>query len=415
MDVIKRDGAKVEFDENKIIAAVIAAFEEVDGMADDYAIEKATNIANYISEIDKDKPLQVEEIQDLVEKGLMSCKRKDVAKAYILYRQQRTIERQRKTELRCQVKEKLMASNVQNQNANVDERSFGGRMGEANDVQLKDIALWDIMSEKSRKNHLDNIIYTHDLSHYAAGDHNCLSIPFDDLLANGFITRQTDIRPASSINTAFQLVAVIMQLQSLQQFGGVSATHLDWTMVPYVRKSFWKHFKDGLHYIQKEEFPSDEFFDINLSIDSDIYRVTDEAYEYAIDMTRRELRQAVEGMYHNLNTLQSRSGNQLPFSSINYGTCTLLEGRMVIKALLEGCIAGVGKDHRTSIFPCGIFQLGKGINRDPGDPNYDLYQLALQSTAKRLYPNYANIDWSGNVGYDINDPKTYFSTMGLAA
>ena len=135
-------------------------------------------------------------------------------------------------------------------------------------------------------------------------------------------------------------------------------------------------------------------------------------YQYAMDMTKRELNQAVEGMYHNLNTLQSRSGNQLPFTSINYGTCTLPEGRMVIEALLNASIKGIGKLHRTSIFPCGIFQMAKGINRAPGDPNYDMYQLALRSTAQRLYPNYANIDWSGNEGYDKNNVKTYFSTMG---
>ena len=131
-----------------------------------------------------------------------------------------------------------------------------------------------------------------------------------------------------------------------------------------------------------------------------------------MDMTIKECQQAIEGMYHNLNTLQSRSGNQLPFTSINYGTCTLPEGRMVIKALLEGSIKGVGKFHKTSIFPCGIFQCMKGVNRKPGEPNYDLFKLALKSTAQRLYPNYANVDWSGNAGYDVNDPKTYFSTMG---
>lgn len=113
------------------------------------------------------------------------------------------------------------------------------------------------------------------------------------------------------------------------------------------------------------------------------------------------------------NTLQSRSGNQLPFSSINYGTCTLPEGRMVIKALLDVSIKGIGKLHKTPIFPCGIFQLKKGVNRKPGEPNYDLFKLALQSTSQRLYPNYANVDWSGNAGYDENDPKTYFSTIEI--
>ena len=237
------------------------------------------------------------------------------------------------------------------------------------------------------------------------------------MLANGFNTRQTDVRPANSINTAFQLVAVIFQLQSLQQFGGVSASHLDWTMVPYVRKSFHKHFKDGLYYVEETIFdctPPDGIEVKDLSITSNFYLDLpyQRAYDYAMDMTERELRQAVEGMYHNLNTLQSRSGNQLPFTSINYGTCTLPEGRMVIQALLEGSIEGVGKLHRTPIFPCGIFQMMKGVNRAPGDKNYDLYKLALESTARRLYPNYANVDWSGNAGYDINDPRTYFSTMG---
>ena len=247
---------------------------------------------------------------------------------------------------------------------------------------------------------------------------NCLSIPFDDLLKDGFNTRQTDVRPASSINTAFQLVAVIFQLQSLQQFGGVSATHLDWTMVPYFRLSFYKHFKNGLKYIAKDNEKVEVFssLDKNLvrdtSINDKMYTDNDECYNYALDCTIKELEQAVEGMYHNLNTLQSRSGNQLPFTSINYGTCTLPEGRYVIKKLLEGSIKGVGKHHVTPIFPCGIFQLMKGVNRKQGDKNYDLYQLALKSTSQRLYPNYANVDWSGNEGYDRNDPRTYFSTMG---
>ena len=244
--------------------------------------------------------------------------------------------------------------------------------------------------------------------------HNCLTIPFDDLLKNGFNTRQADVRPANSVNTACQLVAVIFQLQSLQQFGGVSASHLDWTMVPYVRKSFYKHYGDGLKYLEGIDSISDIKKDDveNLSIENELYKLYPKAYKYAMDMTVKECNQAVEGMYHNLNTLQSRSGNQLPFTSINYGTCTEPEGRLFTKALLEASLRGTGKHGRTSIFPCGIFQYMKGVNDKPGTPNYDLKQLALKSTSKRLYPNYANIDWSGNAGYDKNDPRTYFSTMG---
>lgn len=722
--IIKRDGRKKKFDKFKIVDAVLAAFKSVDGTVTEYAEIKAGNIADYIQDYaeNSDHELTIEEIQDLVEKGLSSTKRKDVAKEYILYRNERTRERNKNSILVRNVGEKLKASNVENQNANVDELSFGGRKGEAANVLMKQYALDYCMSEMARNNHLDNIIYTHDLDSYAVGMHNCcaretkfcttydgvrsfldyedgdrvsvltpyavhkmatvhkygvqklnkitfsfagqrfvterftsnhrwiladgtettnlkvgdklmkapilirtqkefsfddatdkekyywclgfvladgteayrwshgkkcedvkfvrmrlcgdkikyesrfanlkhstkemkngdlyltfsstigfrkifpdlsqmtrrekhalfdglyaadgqhsgsrksilttneqiasfiedeapalgwfilnindrtgettnyktrdftkeytfigdankyywtvvdiqedkeeevwcldvedlhsfvlpngittgncLTVPFDDLLANGFNTRQTDVRPANSINTAFQLVAVIFQLQSLQQFGGVSASHLDWTMVPYVRKSFYKHYKDGLKYINESLNPLYKEFTEKMNDTTPINEYTDvapKAYQYAMDMTIKECQQAVEGMYHNLNTLQSRSGNQLPFTSINYGTCILPEGRMVTKALLEGCIKGVGKFHKTSIFPCGIFQCMKGVNRKPGDPNYDLYRLALESTSKRLYPNYANVDWSGNAGYDPDDPRTYFSTMG---
>jgi ribonucleoside-triphosphate reductase len=415
MNVIKRDGKIEPFNIAKIIKAMESAFVEVDGKLTEVSLGKIHSIALDIEKIDKSKDLQVEEIQDIIEKKLMATNRKDVAKAYILYRAERNKIRDRNSAFRKEINEKLSASSVQNQNANVDEKSFGGRVGEASDALLKKIALEDYLSEMARNNHINNEIYVHDLNSYVVGSHNCLSIPFDDLLANGFNTRQTDVRPANSIGTAFQLVAVIFQLQSLQQFGGVSATHIDWTMIPYVRKSFYKHYKDGLKYINESLNPLYREFTEKMNDTTPINEYTDvapKAYQYAMDMTTKELQQAVEGMYHNLNTLQSRSGNQLPFTSINYGTCTLPEGRMVTKALLEGSLKGVGKFHKTSIFPCGIFQCMKGVNRYKGDPNYDLFQLALKSTAQRLYPNYANVDWSGNEGYDRNDPTTYFSTMG---
>ena len=416
--VIKRDGIKVPFDKNKIITAINAAFLDVDGQL--YENDTAADIA---SDIEKslNKDIEVEEIQNLVEKYLMRSERQDVARAYIRYRYKKEVARDVKSDFFDAIGEKLEARNVQNQNANVDEHSFGGRIGEASAVMTKRYALENIISPMARANHEDNEIYIHDLDSYAVGSHNCLSIPFDDLLAKGFNTRQTDVRPAGSVNTAFQLVAVIFQLQSLQQFGGVSATHLDWTMVPYVRKSFWKHYKDGLKYVckwpeeaieEKEMVLAENLTPADIPIDDRDAYVVDEAFRYAEDMTWKEVHQAVEGMYHNLNTLQSRSGNQLPFTSINYGTCTLPEGRMVTEALLRVSIEGLGKIHKTSIFPCGIFQCMKGINREPGDPNYDLFRLALESTSKRLYPNYANVDWSGNAGYDRSDPCTYFSTMG---
>jgi ribonucleoside-triphosphate reductase len=411
MKIIKRDGREVSFQSEKIQLAVQKAFVAVDKELTDYAIEKGKNIAAYVEDYAQDKTLTIEDIQDLVEKGLMSTKRKDVARAYILYRNERNLNREANSPLIKTVGEKIASSNVENQNANVDEYSFGGRMGEATDTLMKKYALDYCIKAYSRWLHESNHIYIHDLGSYAVGMHNCLTVPFDDILAKGFNTRQTDVRPANSINTMFQLVAVVFQLQSLQQFGGVSASHLDWTAVPYVRKSFYKHYVEGLKYIEGFHYVPTGYRD-TMSIEDPEYQSFPKVYQYAMDKTRKETQQAVEGMYHNLNTLQSRSGNQLPFTSINYGTCTLPEGRMVIKALLEGSLKGVGKLHKTSVFPCGIFQYMKGVNDKPGTPNYDLFQLAIQSTALRLYPNYANVDWSGNAGYDRNDPRTYFSTMG---
>ena len=415
MNVIKRDGKIVTFSSDKIKKAILNAANRIGEMSEQ-DIDRITEIVVNKCERNPGDQISVEKIQDIVEDTLLKSKFNKTAKSYILFRDMRTRNRDNKSKLLKDIAKKLNGTNIVNQNANLDEASFGGRKGEAANELMKWFALNNCMSKKSMENHLNNEIYIHDLDSYALGMHNCLSIPFDHLLANGFDTRQTDIRPASSINTAFQLVAVIFQLQSLQQFGGVSATHLDWTMVPYVRKSFYKHYMDAIEFMGPDSDMDKDYIAEDLtketSIEDPHYTKWGDLYKYAMYMTTKELSQAVEGMYHNLNTLQSRSGNQLPFSSVNYGTCTLPEGRMVIKALLEGCIKGVGKHHRTSIFPCGIFQYMKGVNDHPGTPNYDLYRLALECTARRLYPNYANVDWSGNAGYDRNDPKTYFSTMG---
>lgn len=411
--VIKRNGQKVEFEKSKIREAVKKAWVEVKNGINN----KGNSICDYVAdEIEteykelKDE-MSVEEIQNRVEDLLMDSGEKQVARAYIRYRYKRELVREPNEELYKMISEKLNPIEPDRQNANVDGESFGGKVGSISDEVLKQYALYNCMSKKSRENHLNNEIYEHDLNSYAIGSHNCITIPFDDLLATGFTTRQTDVRPAQSVSTAFQLVAVIFQLQSLMQFGGAAASHLDWTMVPYVRKSFGKHFKDGLLYCEDKLY--DTAWDYTEhSIDEEIYNTYPKAYKYAMNMTTKEVYQAVEGMYHNLNTLQSRSGNQLPFTSINYGTCTLPEGRMITKALLDTSIKGIGKLHRTSIFPCGIFQCMKGVNQKEGEPNYDLFKLALKSTAQRLYPNYANVDWSGNFGYDKNDPRTYFATMG---
>ena len=321
----KRTGELEDFEKRKIINAVNKAFLEVDGVL--YETDTAADIADDIEDIlykmdeTTDAPVTVEQIQDLVEDLLMRSERRDVAKSYIKYRFKREVARNYKDDFISAIEQKLNAKNVLNQNANVDEHSFGGRIGEASNVLMEKYALDYCVSDKTKKNHLNNRIYIHDLNSYAVGMHNCLSIPIDDLAAKGFNTRQTDVRPAKSINTFCQLCAVVMQLQSLQQFGGVSYTHLDWSAVPYIRMSFTKHLGDGLIYIEKRsEYKTKRFSkwlendethpDGTIHFDDEEFKALHpDAWEYAMDMTVKEIHQAVEGLYHNLNTLQSRSGN----------------------------------------------------------------------------------------------------------
>lgn len=420
MFVVKRNGNKEEFNSSKVKNAIRSAFKALD-----YDVEESV-LDNITKDVEIWDNINVEDIQDEIIEVLRDYDFDAVAEEYLAYRREHDAIRKSQEEHDNAVKQILNATNVQNQNANVDEHSFGGREGEVQRMDMKEYALKNCMSKMARKNHERNEIYIHDLDKYASRMHNCLTEPIDDLLDKGFKTRQCNVRPAGSISTAFQLLAVTFQLQSLQQFGGVSASHLDWSMVPYYRMSFFKHLCDGINYIENlpVSFNLTREEKKNTSINDPKYTKHKIAWKYAKNLTDRELSQAVEGMYHNLNTLQSRSGNQLPFTSINYGTCTLDEGREIIKALLLGSIKGVGdklspnsdpefgRTYSTPIFPCGIFQYMKGVNDKPGTPNYDLYTLALKSTSRRLYPNYVNVDWSVNKGYDRKDPRTYVSTMG---
>lgn len=252
MQVSKRNG-KVEALAKKKISDSIANANECVDAEDKLTQKQIKRITESVVEhfgaketSDENADLiDIDDLEDVIEEKLMEAQGYEVAKRYITYRYEKERVRTNKA-----LTEKLTAANVQNQNANVDEFSFGGRIGEAAGYVMKNYALEHLISKKSKHNHMNNEIYIHDLDNYAVGNHNCLSIPFDKLLREGFNTRQTDVRPAGSLNTAFQLVAVIFQLQSLQQFGGVASTHLDWTMVPYVRLSFFKHFKDGLRYIE---------------------------------------------------------------------------------------------------------------------------------------------------------------------
>ena len=417
MEIIKRDGRRMPFNQNKIIDAVLAAFKEVDGEITDYAYEKAGNIADYVQDYCKqsDHELTVEEIQDMVEKGLSSTKRKDIAKVYILYREKRRIEREKQSKIVRAVLRRNTASDVENSNANVDERSFSGREKEASSDIQKIIALDYTLSKEISDAHKSMLLYQHDLEKTNIGQHNCLNIDFKKLFAEGFTTRNGDIRPPSTFATACQLMAVIFQCQSQVQFGGVGSVHADLDLAPFVRKSFIKHFKN--YFSDVQDYTQEQIIKLEkkykeISLDNEkIQKEEPEAYNFAVKQLEREGRQSAEALFHNLNTLESRAGSQVPFTSLNYGRDLSTEGKLVQKWLLNASINGIGKHHLTPIFPISIYQYKSGENAEPGTSGYELKQLAIDSLSKRIYPNFVNCDWS-QANEDPNDPDTWFSTMG---
>lgn len=410
MTVQKRDGRKVKFDKEKIKIAVLKAFIDIDGEETVCAKEKARDIANYIESLNKS--MTVEEIQDQVEERLMASNRKDVARKYIIYRNDRNRIREKNSSVIQKVMKRVSASNVENANANVDERSFSGREKEASADIGKTIALeYGGLSEEVAQAHKDMLVYQHDLEKAIYGIHNCLNLDFGEIFTYGFKTRNGDVRPPASFSTACQLVAVAFQCQSQVQFGGVGSIHLDFDLAPFVKMSFSKHFKDGLKWVSDV---SEEYINSipkKLDIDNKEAQTYSKAYKYAIEMLESEGRQAAQGLFHNLNTLESRQGSQVPFTSINLGRDTSTEGRLVTKWIMEASIDGIGEHHLTSIFPISIFQYKNGINAYPNDPNYDLKQLALKSMSKRIYPNWVNGNWS-QAHETEGEPDTYLSTMG---
>ena len=411
MYVIKRDGTRAIFDPNKIINAINKAMISVDGAL--YETETAEDIAELIGSFNRD--MTVEHIQDLVEHYLMKSERPDVAKAYILYREQRTKERTRRSKIVNAVMKRTEATAVENANANVDEKSFSGREKESSADVQKIIALDYTLSPLVSSAHKDMLLYQHDLEKTNIGEHNCLFIDFQKLFTDGFVTRNGDIRPPSTFSTACQQVAVIFQCQSQVQFGGVGNLHLDYDLAPFVKKSFRKH---CAHYLTDVEGWTEDAAEHVLSKyepveigNVELAMKQQRLYSYAMKQLEREGRQSAEALYHNLNTLESRAGSQVPFTSINFGRDTSIEGKLVSKWMLNASLAGVGKHHLTPIFPISIFQYKQGCNADPCDENYDLKQLALESMSKRIYPNFVNCDYS-EAHEDLNDPDTFYATMG---
>lgn len=429
-EIRKRDGRIEPFDASKIANAITKAMVSVDEVDGDVALRVTSKISNSnLSGV-----VDVEQIQDMVEDGLMGSRCKKTAKAYIKYREKRNQERQKNNELNKQIEDILLCNNVQNQNANVDEHSFGGRKFESANVLHKNIAMNVFVRPEVAQAHRESRIYLHDLSEYDIGDHNCLFADLGRLLHNGFATRNGDVRPANSFSTACQLIAVIFQIQSQVQFGGVASCHIDYDLAPFVKKSFVKKYVMALVKASAEfgetdfSIMTDEELDdfikkikpvilerVGLS-ESDIYidnkaNLDPVMYNQAYFDLMCEGKQSAQSLYHNLNTLESRAGSQIPFTSINFGTDTSTEGKLVSKWLMAASLDGIGKYHLTPIFPISIFKYKSGVNAHNGDPNYDIKKLAIKSLSRRIYPNIVNCNFSGNIE-EPGNPDTEMATMG---
>ena len=411
MHVIKRDGTRVLFNPDKIVNAINKAMISAYGSV--YESDTAEEIADLIGKRGVD--MSVEQIQDLVESYLMKSEYPEVARSYIIYRDQRSKERMRRSKLLTAVMRRTEATAVENANANVDEKSFSGREKEASADIQKMIALDYTLSHEIANAHKNMLLYQHDNEKTNIGEHNCLFVDFNKLFTEGFVTRNGDIRIPGSYSTACQQYAVVYQCQSQVQFGGVGTVHADYDLAPFVQKSFRKHMRN---YLTDVEDQSKENAEIILGqhgpITMDNQKLKEEmpaAFSYAMKQMEREGTQASEAMFHNLNTLESRAGSQVPFTSINFGRDTSTEGRFVSRKMLEASLSGIGKHHLTPIFPISIFQYKTGCNANPGDPNYDLKQLAIESLSKRIYPNFVNCDFS-EAHEDLDNPDTYFATMG---
>lgn len=420
MIVIKRNGNVTSFDKDKITSAIRKAMVECNE-----DVKNAEMVSNEVVQRLDGEYINIEDIQDEVENCLMKLGFRDVAKAYILYRNERKNNRNEYAKLYEEAQKTIAdimeSKNIENANANVDEGSFSGKNSKVTSHFLKEYALNNLMDKRVADAHRSGLLYTHDLDNYCSGMHNCLNIDFHDLFENngGFETRNGDVRKPNDIMTFFQLVAVTFQCQSQVQFGGVGSNKIDYDAAPYVAITFMKAFKDALIDINGFHENTVDGLIKNIELNyGDIIKLENEKlkelypkeYKAAERHTRKKTLQGAESLYHNLNTLESRAGSQVPFTSINFGTDTSPEGRLVSESLLQASINGIGKFHRTSIFPISIFKYKKGVNDKPGTPNYDLKQLALKSLSKRIYPNFCNVDISYQD--ECNSPDEEFATMG---
>ena len=412
-NVIKRDGRVVEFDKRKIVDAILKAMDVTEEGED---IVLAAEIASAISKINEDR-MSVENIQDHVEIELMNSPRKEVAKKYIAYRNQRNLARKAKSREIFQEIIDAQATEITRENANMNADTPAGMMMKFASESTKSYVDECMLSEDVKDAVKGNYIHIHDKDYYPTKSLTCIQHPLDKILEDGFFAGHGESRPAKRIETASILGCISMETVQNEMHGGQAIPAFDFYMAPFVRRSFQEELDkigeiNGEDYKRLYDAPIDDYIKRDLvGIQGD-----DRVIQHAINMTVSRVHQSMEAFVHNMNSIHSRGGNQVVFSSINYGTDTSAEGRCVIREILNTTYEGVGNGS-TAIFPIQIWKKKRGVSYLPEDRNYDLYKFACKVSARRFFPNFLNLDAPFNKHelWRADDPKRYqheVATMG---
>ena len=411
--VVKRDGRIVGFNEQKIMAAIRKAMMHTDKGEDDALVQKITD---HIS-IHGKSQMTVEKIQDSVEMELMKSARKDVAQKYIAYRNQRSIARKAKTRDVFMEIVNIKNNDVTRENANMNADTPAGMMMKFASETTKPFVDDYLLSEEVREAVTHNYIHIHDKDYYPTKSLTCVQHPLDHILEYGFVAGHGSSRPAKRIETAAVLACISLETCQNEMHGGQAIPAFDFYLAPYVRSSYIEELKNlekltgrdlsALYYQELEDYVLKEL---------DGLEGDERLRQHAVNKTVNRVHQAMEAFIHNMNTIHSRGGNQVVFSSINYGTDTSAEGRCIIRELLKSTYEGVGNGE-TAIFPIQIWKKKRGVNYLREDRNYDLYQLACKVTARRFFPNFLNLDatFNQNSNWKADDPERYLwevATMG---
>lgn len=411
--VVKRDGRVVGYNEEKIKSAIRKAMLATELGEDEALIDKiACRIGSKGNE-----QMTVEEIQDLVELELMKSPRKEVAKRYIAYRDQRSIARKAKTRDMFHEIIEAKSNDITRENANMNADSPAGMMMKFASETTKPFVDDYLLSEEARDAVRHGYIHIHDKDYYPTKSLTCVQHPLDRILEYGFIAGHGESRPAKRIETASVIACISLETAQNEMHGGQAIPAFDFYLAPFVRASFKEEVKN-LEKLYDEDFS--DLYDVEIKdyIKRDLtgLKGKERVLAHAINRTVSRVHQSMEAFIHNMNTIHSRGGNQVVFSSINYGTDTSAEGRCIIRELLQSTYEGVGNG-ATAIFPIQIWKKKRGVSYLPEDPNYDLYQLACKVTARRFFPNFVNLDATFNQHekWDANDPHRYLyeiATMG---